>query len=128
MWQNSSSGYIGGYRLDTDIAYLDFPTIMQTKGLNGYSKEETPTSPGEDNNEDDKTCKEQLALKEEEIKKLEEENASLKEELAKTKPQQTEDTPDPLKDYQVFIAPSDDNYYLYLKSGDQVYFKELDQE
>ena len=126
MWQNSSSGYIGGYRLDTDVAYLDFPTIMQTKGLNGYSKEETPTSPGEDNNENDNTCEEQLALKEEEIKKLEEENASLKEELAKL--QQTEDPTDPLKDYQVFTAPSDDNYYLYLKSGDQVYFKELTEE
>lgn len=126
MWQNSSSGYIGGYRLDTDVAYLDFPTIMQTKGLNGYSKEEIPTDPGDDNNGNTATCEEQLAAKDAKIKKLEAENTTLKEEIAKL--QQTEASPDPLKDYQVFTAPSDDNYYLYLKTGDQVYFKELDQE
>ena len=126
MWQNSSSGYIGGYRLDTDVAYLDFPTIMQTKGLNGYSKEEIPTDPGDDNNGNTATCEEQLAAKDAKIKKLEAENTTLKEEIAKL--HQTEASPDPLKDYQVFTAPSDDNYYLYLKTGDQVYFKELDQE
>ena len=118
--------YIGGYRLDTDVAYLDFPTIMQTKGLNGYSKEEIPTDPGDDNNGNTATCEEQLAAKDAKIKKLEAENTTLKEEIAKL--QQTEASPDPLKDYQVFTAPSDDNYYLYLKTGDQVYFKELDQE
>lgn len=38
MWQNSSSGTIGNMRVDTDYAYKDYPSIMKTNGLNGYSK------------------------------------------------------------------------------------------
>ena len=46
MWQNSSSGNIGGMRIDTDYAYKDYPNIMKTYGLNGYSKTVvTPTEP-----------------------------------------------------------------------------------
>lgn len=46
MWQNSSSGNIGGMRIDTDYAYKDYPNIMKTNGLNGYSKSAvTPVEP-----------------------------------------------------------------------------------
>lgn len=38
LWQNSSSGNIGGMRVDTDFAYKDYPTIIKNAGLNGYSK------------------------------------------------------------------------------------------
>ena len=38
LWQNSSSGYISGMRVDTDYAYKDYPTIIKKAGLNGYSK------------------------------------------------------------------------------------------
>ncbi len=38
MWQNSSNGNVGGYRVDTNIAYKDYPTIIKNAGLNGYSK------------------------------------------------------------------------------------------
>ena len=40
IWQNSSSGYVGGYRVDTDFAYKDYPSFMKENGLNGYVKEE----------------------------------------------------------------------------------------
>lgn len=43
MWQNSSSGNIGGMRVDTDYAYKNYPTIMKTNGLNGYTKESSVT-------------------------------------------------------------------------------------
>ena len=42
IWQNSSSGYIGGYRVDTDFSYKDYPSFMKENGLNGYIKEEKP--------------------------------------------------------------------------------------
>ncbi len=44
LWQNSSSGYISGMRVDTDYAYKDYPSIIRNAGLNGYSKgtSETP--------------------------------------------------------------------------------------
>lgn len=44
LWQNSSSGYISGMRVDTDYAYKDYPSIIKNAGLNGYSKgtQETP--------------------------------------------------------------------------------------
>lgn len=41
MWQNSSSGSVGGMRVDTNYAYKDYPSIMKSKGLNGYSTNET---------------------------------------------------------------------------------------
>lgn len=41
MWQLTSSGRINGYNgnLDCDIAYKDYPSIMKSKGLNGFAKE-----------------------------------------------------------------------------------------
>lgn len=38
MWQNSSSGNVGGMRVDTDYAYKDYPSIIKSNGLNGYTK------------------------------------------------------------------------------------------
>lgn len=46
MWQYSSSGRVNGYNgnVDVNYAYKDYPTIMKTKGLNGYTGGTTPTS------------------------------------------------------------------------------------
>ena len=38
LWQNSDSGKIAGKQIDTDIAYKDFPSIIKSKGYNGYKK------------------------------------------------------------------------------------------
>ena len=38
MWQNSDKGKAGAYKVDTDIAYVDFPAIMKKHGLNGYPR------------------------------------------------------------------------------------------
>lgn len=45
MWQNSDSGVVNGYRVDTNRAYTDFPAIMKTTGMNGYKKTIKPTKP-----------------------------------------------------------------------------------
>lgn len=51
LWQfggNSNeirSPKIGGVTTDQDYAYLDYPSIMKQKGLNGYKKTTTPTKP-----------------------------------------------------------------------------------
>lgn len=37
LWQNSDNGNVGGYRVDTNIAYKDYPGIMKSRGLNGYA-------------------------------------------------------------------------------------------
>ncbi len=44
MWQNSNNGSVDGItgRVDTDIAYKNYPRIIRTAGLNGFSKEEIP--------------------------------------------------------------------------------------
>ena len=41
MWQESSSRYINGQRVDTDYAYVDYPKYIKAKGLNGYPKPKT---------------------------------------------------------------------------------------
>lgn len=38
LWQNSDSGKISGYRIDTDLSFKDYPSIIKSCGLNGYSK------------------------------------------------------------------------------------------
>lgn len=48
IWQNSDNGKVNGIngRVDTDIAYKDYPQIMRANGLNGYTKEAAkPTVP-----------------------------------------------------------------------------------
>lgn len=49
MWQTSSSGRINGYNgnLDTNIAYKDYPSIIKSTGLNGYSKGTVTPQPSE---------------------------------------------------------------------------------
>ena len=37
MLQYTSKKYINGKYLDGNVAYLDYPTIIKNKGLNGYS-------------------------------------------------------------------------------------------
>ena len=41
LWQNSSTGKVGNITVDTDIAYVDFPSIIKAAGLNGYTKSTT---------------------------------------------------------------------------------------
>lgn len=38
MWQNSDHGSIAGITVDTDVAFVDFPSIIKKAGLNGFSK------------------------------------------------------------------------------------------
>lgn len=40
MWQNSETGRISGINgnVDTDICYVDYPTLIKNAGKNGYSK------------------------------------------------------------------------------------------
>lgn len=56
LWQNSSSGNVGGYRIDTDYAYKDYPTIIKNAGLNGYTKGNSekpkPEAPTKKSNEE----------------------------------------------------------------------------
>lgn len=37
LWQNSSDGYVAGQRVDTNIAYKDYPTIIKNTKLNGFT-------------------------------------------------------------------------------------------
>lgn len=47
MWQSSDKGSVAGYTVDTDEAYLDYPTVIANAGLNGLSKPTVskPTTP-----------------------------------------------------------------------------------
>ena len=38
LWQNSDSGKCAGYKVDTNVAYVDFPKIIKGAGLNGFKK------------------------------------------------------------------------------------------
>lgn len=37
LWQNSSDGYVAGQRVDTNISYKDYPTIIKNAKLNGFT-------------------------------------------------------------------------------------------
>ena len=37
LWQNSSDGYVAGQRVDTNIAYKDYSTIIKNAKLNGFT-------------------------------------------------------------------------------------------
>ena len=50
LWQNSSSGNVSGYKIDTDISYKDYTSIIKSNGLNGFSK-----STNQDSNTDQNT-------------------------------------------------------------------------
>ena len=50
MWQNSSSGKVNGINgnVDTDIAYKDYPAIIKSAKLNGFtSADQKPSVPSE---------------------------------------------------------------------------------
>ena len=40
MWQYSEKGDCGGKKVDLNVAYVDFPTIIKNGGFNGYKKTE----------------------------------------------------------------------------------------
>lgn len=46
MWQTTSSGKVNGYNgnLDLNEAYKDYPSIIKSNGLNGYSKDSTSSN------------------------------------------------------------------------------------
>lgn len=55
MWQYSSKGRVNGYNGDVDFnyAYLDYPAIMKSKGLNGFSGTPSPApQPSRKSNEE----------------------------------------------------------------------------
>lgn len=37
LWQNSSDGNVAGFRVDTNIAYKDYPSIIKNAKLNGFT-------------------------------------------------------------------------------------------
>jgi len=45
VWQYSSSTYIAGTKMDVNECFVDFPTIIKSRGLNGFTKEETKPTP-----------------------------------------------------------------------------------
>ena len=47
MWQYTSSGTIDGINgnVDMNYCYVDYPDAIKKAGLNGFTKEETPTKP-----------------------------------------------------------------------------------
>ena len=42
VWQYSSSTYIAGTKMDVNECYVDFPTIIKSRGLNGFAKDSKP--------------------------------------------------------------------------------------
>lgn len=48
VWQNSDNGRIDGVRVDTDIAYRDFPTEIKAAGKNGFKAENKPKKTNEE--------------------------------------------------------------------------------
>lgn len=38
LWQNSDNGKVKNYRVDTNISYKDFPTLIKNAGKNGFNK------------------------------------------------------------------------------------------
>ena len=41
MWQDSDKGIVSGRRVDTDIAFVDFPGLIKSAGKNGYKATKT---------------------------------------------------------------------------------------
>ncbi|MCR5041033.1 MAG: hypothetical protein K6C36_02895 [Clostridia bacterium] len=42
MWQYSDKGYVAGFnsRVDLDVCYKDYPTLVRQRGLSGYEKQD----------------------------------------------------------------------------------------
>ena len=49
LWQYSSNGSVAGIggRVDMDISYVDYPSVIKSGGFNGYSKESSAPSPAQ---------------------------------------------------------------------------------
>ena len=47
IWQYSSTGSVNGIsgNVDLDYSYVDYPTQIKAKGLNGFSADNTPEQP-----------------------------------------------------------------------------------
>ena len=45
MWQYTDSAKVGGKTVDADTCYIDFPTIIKERGLNGFSLTQKPINP-----------------------------------------------------------------------------------
>lgn len=45
MWQNSDKGNVGGYMVDTNISYKDYPNIIAVAGLNGLRGNSSTPAP-----------------------------------------------------------------------------------
>lgn len=45
LWQNADNGVVAGLKLDTDISYRDFPTIIKKGGFNGFKKNSNTNTP-----------------------------------------------------------------------------------
>lgn len=56
LWQNSDSGNVLGYKIDTDISYIDYPNLIKSKGFNGYSNSPN-TNQNTSNNSNNNTNK-----------------------------------------------------------------------
>lgn len=50
MWQNGSTGQVDGISgyVDTDISYVDYPSIIKNAGLNGFGLEDESPAPKAD--------------------------------------------------------------------------------
>lgn len=42
LWQNSNSGSYKGQKVDTNVAFINFPNVIINGGFNGYAKSENP--------------------------------------------------------------------------------------
>lgn len=65
VWQNSDCGKCGGFTVDTNISYIDFPEIIKKAGLNGFKKTGSTNSkkPAEKKKTVDEIAKEVIAGK-----------------------------------------------------------------
>ena len=63
IWQYSSSGQVNGIsgKVDMDISYQDYPTIIKAGGFNGYTKQ--PVTPAQPHKTVDELAREVLAGK-----------------------------------------------------------------
>lgn len=44
LWQDSSSGKVGGFRVDTDVAFINFPDVIKSIGKNGFKVSSKPST------------------------------------------------------------------------------------
>lgn len=53
LWQNTNKKNVAGYSVDGDVSYENYPSIMKSCGLNGFSKQsKKPEPPAKKTNEE----------------------------------------------------------------------------